>query len=162
MKYNTDKMNDELEGLLDTRLSRMPEQQAEGEPERRSSLAKCLLKNSMQNRMQRQLQEKVANQKEMNKLRAAQEDFSKAFPVYHDILSTYSDSRMFKQKKSDNTSSLVLNTEASTDFKTLRTQPCPRFAKSFGHGKHQRVKTAISRPTSLNTNPIVTTHELDT
>jgi len=59
-------------------------------------LARSLLKNSMNDRMQRMIQNKKASIQQANIARAEPEDFSKAFPMYYEMLCNYSDLRMFK------------------------------------------------------------------
>ena len=68
---------------------------------RMTSLAKALLQNSMKNRLLVMIEEKAEEAKAKTAQRAKPEDFKVAYPEYYEILSKYSDSRLFRAESAD-------------------------------------------------------------
>jgi hypothetical protein len=66
-----------------------------------TSLAKALLQNSMKNRLLVMIEEKAEQAKAKTAQRAKPEDFKVAYPEYYEILSKYSDSRLFRAESAD-------------------------------------------------------------
>ena len=95
-KLDPELMNTELDDLLHKKVGDHPTYKPVVDLKPMSSLAPALLKNSLNNRIQRMIDNKINTQKQANLNRAKPQDFSKEYPLYYDMLKSYSGCRMFQ------------------------------------------------------------------
>ena len=132
-----------------------------------TSLAKGLLQNSMKNRLLVMIEEKAEEAKAATAQRAKPEDFKVAYPEYYEILSKYSDSRLFRAGSADRLDgTLSLNAADQTMVSGFGLESCQtasnrplRVVKrdwkkqqhdSFSSGGKARLQTASARPAGRN------------